>query len=74
MELQISQVLAPQYRRRIFYGEKKRAIGEILRKLCEWNGGKHGRSEVLLCEHENGVSKITGRDFLGAFPFKNQKS
>ena len=22
----------------MFYGEKKRAIGEILRKLCEWKG------------------------------------
>ncbi|OQB20271.1 MAG: Transposase IS200 like protein [Firmicutes bacterium ADurb.Bin182] len=28
-------VFAPQYRRQVFYGEKKRAIGEILRKLCE---------------------------------------
>ncbi|WP_241160178.1 IS200/IS605 family transposase [Desulfovibrio sp. ZJ369] len=24
------------HRRQVFYGEKKRAIGEILRKLCEW--------------------------------------
>ena len=29
-------VFAPKYRRQVFYGEKKRAIGEILRKLCEW--------------------------------------
>ena len=28
-------VFAPKYRRQVFYGEKKRAIGEILRKLCE---------------------------------------
>ena len=27
-------VFAPKYRRQVFYGEKKRAIGEILRKLC----------------------------------------
>lgn len=33
-------VFAPKYRRQIFYGEKKRAIGEILRKLCEWKGVK----------------------------------
>lgn len=31
-------VFAPKYRRRLFYGEKKRAIGEVLRKLCEWKG------------------------------------
>ena len=31
-------VFAPKYRRQIFYGEKKRAPGEILRKLCEWKG------------------------------------
>ena len=29
-------VFVPKYRRQVFYGEKKRAIGEILRKLCEW--------------------------------------
>lgn len=32
-------VFAPKYRRQVFYGEKKRAIGEILRKWCEWKGG-----------------------------------
>ena len=31
-------VFAPKYRRQVFYGEKRRAIGEILRKLCEWKG------------------------------------
>ena len=31
-------VFAPKYRRKVFYGEKKRAIGEILRKLCERKG------------------------------------
>ena len=33
-------VFAPKYRRQVFYGEKRRAIGEILRKLCEWKGIK----------------------------------
>ena len=33
-------VFAPKYRRQVFYGEKKRAIGEILRKLCDWKGIK----------------------------------
>ena len=31
-------VFALKYRRQVFYGEKKRAIGEIFRKLCEWKG------------------------------------
>ena len=31
-------VFAPKYRRMVFYAEKKVAIGQILRKLCEWKG------------------------------------
>lgn len=33
-------VFAPKYRRQVFYGEQKWAIGEILRKLCEWKDMK----------------------------------
>ena len=31
-------VFAPNFRRMVFYKEKCRAIGMILRKLCEWKG------------------------------------
>ena len=31
-------VFAPKYRRMVFYGEKKVAVGKILRQLCEWKG------------------------------------
>ena len=31
-------VFIPKYRREIMYGETKKAIGEILRKLCEMKG------------------------------------
>ena len=31
-------VFAPKYRRQVFFGEKKVAIGKILRQLCEWKG------------------------------------
>ena len=31
-------VFAPKYRRKVFFGEKKREIGKILRYLCEWKG------------------------------------
>ncbi|EPC0237603.1 transposase, partial [Escherichia albertii] len=29
-------VFAPKYRRQVFYREKRRVTGSILRKLCEW--------------------------------------
>ena len=29
-------VFAPKYRRKVFFGEKSREIGKILRQLCEW--------------------------------------
>ena len=31
-------MFAPKYRRKVFYGEKKVAVGKILRQLCEWKG------------------------------------
>lgn len=31
-------VFAPKYRRKVFYGEKRNAIGKILRQLCERKG------------------------------------
>lgn len=33
-------VFAPKYRRKVFYQEKKTAIGKILRQLCELKGEK----------------------------------
>ena len=29
-------VFAPKYRRKVFFGEKRREIGKILRQLCDW--------------------------------------
>ena len=39
-------VFAPKYRRKIFYGEKRLAIGEILRELCKWKGVNILEAEV----------------------------
>ena len=39
-------VFAPKYRRKVFYGEHKAAIGKILRQLCEWKGVKIIEAEV----------------------------
>jgi len=33
-------VFAPKYRRKVFYREKRMAIGKTLRDLCEWKGVK----------------------------------
>ena len=39
-------VFAPKYRRKVFYGEKRREIGAILRSLCEWKDVKIVEAEV----------------------------
>ena len=39
-------VFAPKYRRKVFFKEKKAAIGKILRQLCEWKGVKIMEAEV----------------------------
>ena len=39
-------VFAPKYRRKVFYGEKRREIGAILRSLCEWKGVNIIEAEV----------------------------
>lgn len=41
-------VFAPKYRRQVFYGEKRREVGEILRKLCERKGVKIIEAEVCI--------------------------
>ena len=39
-------VFAPKYRRKVFFGEKKREIGKILRTLCEWKGVNIVEAEI----------------------------
>ena len=39
-------VFAPKYRRKVFYQEKRLAIGKILRQLCEWKGVNIIEAEV----------------------------
>ena len=39
-------VFTPKYRRKIFYSEKRKEIGKILRELCEWNEVKIIEAEV----------------------------
>ena len=39
-------VFAPKYRRKVFYQEKRAAIGKILRELCEWKDVKIIKAEA----------------------------
>ena len=39
-------VFAPKYRRKIFYGEKREAVGKVLRQLREWKGVKIVEAEA----------------------------
>ena len=39
-------VFAPKYRRKVFYNEKREAIREILRQLCQWKGVEIIEGEV----------------------------
>ena len=39
-------VFAPKYRRKVFYQEKRLAVGKILRQLCEWKGVRIVEAEV----------------------------
>ena len=39
-------VFAPKYRRKVLYGEKRLAIGAILRSLCAWKGVNIIEAEV----------------------------
>ena len=39
-------VLAPKYRRKVFFAEKREAIREILRTLCQWKGVEIIEGEV----------------------------
>lgn len=44
-------VFAPKYRRKVFYGQKRLEIGDILRELCKWK-------EVTILEAEVCVDHI----------------
>ena len=44
--IQITIVFARKYRRKVFYGEKREAVGKILRQLREWKGVKIVEAEA----------------------------
>ena len=61
-------VFAPKYRRKVFYYEKREAIGKILRQLCEWKGVNIIQAEV--CPDHNHMlveipPKLSVSSFMG---------
>ena len=59
-------VFAPKYRRKVFYGEKRRAIGKILRTLCEWKGVNIIEAEVCP-DHVHMLLEILPKMKVSAF-------
>ena len=59
-------VFAPKYRRKVFYGEKREAIGKIWRKLCEWKGGEILEAE-LCPEHVHMLISIPPKMSVSSF-------
>ena len=50
-------VIAPKYRRKVFFGEKREEIGKILRMLCEWKKVEIVEAEVCK-DHVHMLVKI----------------
>ena len=67
-------VFAPKYRRKVFYGEKRREIGEILRTLCNWKKIRIVESEVCP-DHVHMLVEISPKlsvsSFIGYLKEKN---
>ena len=59
-------VFAPKYRRKVFYGEKRLAIGEILRELCKWKNVNIIEAEVCP-EHIHMLLEIPPKISVSSF-------
>lgn len=59
-------VFAPKYRRKVFYGEKRREIGEILRTLCTWKKVKIVEAEVCV-DHVHMLLEIPPKVSVSSF-------
>ena len=59
-------VFAPKYRRKVFYGEKREAIGRILRQLCEWKG-VHIIEAEMCPDHVHMLVKIPPKIAVASF-------
>ncbi len=67
-------IFAHKYRRQVFYGERKLAIGEILRKLCEWKA-VHIVEEECCSDHIHMLLEIQQKiNVLGFMVYMKEKS
>ena len=56
----------PKYRRKVFFGEKRREIGKILRQLCEWKKAAIVEAEVCP-DHIHMLLKIPPKIAVSSF-------
>ena len=59
-------VFAPKYRRKVFYGEKRREIGELLRTLCNWKNIRIIEAEVCP-DHVHMLLEIPPKTSVSSF-------
>lgn len=59
-------VFSPKYRRKVFYGEKRLEIGQILRQLCEWKGVNIINAEVC-SDHVHMLIEIPPKMSVSSF-------
>ena len=59
-------VFAPKYRRLVFFGQKRKGIGAILRQLCEWKNVEIVEAEVCL-DHIHMLVKIPPKESVSGF-------
>ena len=59
-------VFAPKYRRKVFFGQKRKEIGAILRSLCEWRQVEIIEAEVCP-DHIHMLVKIPPKLSVASF-------
>ena len=59
-------VFAPKYRRLVFFGQKRKEIGAILRQLCEWKNVEIMEAEVCP-DHIHMLVKIPPKESVSGF-------
>ena len=59
-------MFAPKYRREAFYDERRVAIGQILRQLCEWKGVNIIEAEVCI-DHVHMLIEIPPKYSVSGF-------
>ena len=59
-------VFAPKYRRKVFFGQKRKEIGAILRSLCEWKQVEIVEAEICP-DHVHMLVKIPPKLSVSSF-------